>query len=225
MNQEKIQNCVHLFFDLDGTLTESGPGIINCVKYALEKFGIDETDMAKLRKFIGPPLVDSFMALYGFSEKDAREAMRLYRERFGTIGIFENSAYAGITEELQKLKSAGKKLYVATGKPEIYVPRILEKYGLAKFFEFAGGSDIEETRSQKWQIIDFVIRECHLEREAAEGKVVMIGDRKHDIDGAKKTGILSLGVLWGYGSRSELEEHGADHIIEKVPDLSKFFLG
>jgi len=139
----------HLFFDLDGTLTESGPGITNCVKYALEKFGINENDEGNLKRFIGPPLVDSFMTFYGFSESDAREAMRLYRERFGTIGIFENSVYEGIPETLAKLKDSGKKLYVATSKPEIYVPRILDHFDLSKYFEDAEGSDIKERSGRR----------------------------------------------------------------------------
>ena len=209
----------HLFFDLDGTLTESGPGITNCVKYALEKFGINENDEGNLKRFIGPPLVDSFMEFYGFSESDAREAMRLYRERFGTVGIFENSVYEGIPETLAKRKDSGKKLYVATSKPEIYVPRILEHFDLSKYFEDAEGSDIEETRSNKALVIKYVIEKNGLEEEAKANKIVMIGDRKHDIIGAKKNSLESIGCLWGYGSRKELSEHGATRIIEKVEDL------
>ena len=209
----------HLFFDLDGTLTESGPGITNCVKYALEKFGINESDEENLKRFIGPPLVDSFMTFYGFSESDAREAMRLYRERFGTIGIFENAVYSGIPETLAKLKDSGKKLYVATSKPEIYVPRILDHFDLSKYFEDAEGSDIEETRSNKALVIKYVIEKNDLEEEAKANKIVMIGDRKHDIIGAKKNSLESIGCLWGYGSRKELSEHGATTIIEKVEDL------
>lgn len=207
----------HLFFDLDGTLTESGEGITNCVKYALEKFGIKENNIENLKKFIGPPLVDSFMNFYGFSETKAREAMKIYRERFGTIGLFENAVYKGIPEVLQKLKDSGKKLYVATSKPEIYVPRILEHFDLAKYFEFAGGSDIEETRSNKALVIDFVIKQNHLENE--KSNIVMIGDRKHDLIGAKQNGLDSIGVLWGYGNREELTEYGATQIIESVEDL------
>ena len=209
----------HLFFDLDGTLTESGPGIMNCVKYALEKFGINESDTEKLKRFIGPPLVNSFMDFYNFSESDAREAMRIYRERFGTIGIFENAVYSGIPETLQKLKDSGKKLYVATSKPEIYVPRILDHFDLSKYFENAEGSDIEETRSNKALVIKYVIEKNGLEEEAKTNKIVMIGDRKHDIIGAKKNSLESIGCLWGYGSRKELSEHGATRIIERVEDL------
>lgn len=209
----------HLFFDLDGTLTESGPGIMNCAKYALEKFGINETDVEKLKRFIGPPLVNSFMDFYNFSESDARKAMKIYRERFGTIGLFENDVYDGIPETLQKLKESGKKLYVATSKPEIYVPKILERFDLAKYFVDAVGSDVEEIRSNKALVIEYAIKKNHLEEEASSNKIVMIGDRKHDLIGAQKNGLESIGCLWGYGSRSELEEYGATTIIEKVEDL------
>ncbi len=209
----------HLFFDLDGTLTESGPGIMNCVKYALRKFGIEEADEEKLKRFIGPPLVNSFMDFYKFSEEDARKAMRFYRERFGTVGIFENSVYKGIPETLQKLKDAGKKLYVATSKPEIYVPRILEHFDLAKYFEDAQGSDLEETRSNKALVIKYVIEKNGLEEEAKANKIVMIGDRKHDIIGAKENGLESVGCLWGYGTFSELVTYKATLMISEVEDL------
>ena len=211
----------HLFFDLDGTLTESGPGIMNCVKYALEKFGINESDTEKLKRFIGPPLVNSFMDFYNFSESDAREAMRIYRERFGTIGIFENSVYEGIPETLAKLKDSGKKLYVATSKPEIYVPKILEHFDLSKYFEGAEGSDIEETRSNKALVIKYVIEKNGLEEEAKANRIVMIGDRKHDLIGAQENALESIGCLWGYGSREELEKYKATTIIENPEDLLK----
>lgn len=210
-----------LFWDLDGTLTESGPGIKNCVKYALESFGIHETDEKKLDLFIGPPLIESFSTLYGFSEEKSRAAMAKYRERFGTTGIFENSVYDGIIETLNALKAQGKRLFVATGKPEIYMFRILDHYGLSQFIEFAGGSDLEETRSEKAQIIDFVIKQNRLETELKEGKILMIGDRKHDIIGAHKNGMKCCGVLWGYGSLKEMEEFGADYVIETPDQLLK----
>ena len=212
----------YMLFDLDGTLTESGPGIMNCVKYALEKFGIVEESNEALKRFIGPPLVDSFMNFYGFSEADARKAMAFYRERFSPVGIFENSVYDGIKETLEKLKSDGTKLFVATSKPEIYVPKILSHFDLDGYFEFAGGSDLAETRSEKAKVIDFVIKQNSLEKEAACGNVVMIGDRLHDVAGAKKNGIPCIGVLWGYGSREELEKYGADFIISRPEELLGF---
>lgn len=209
----------HIFFDLDGTLTKSGAGIVNCVKYALEKFSIFENDFENLKKFIDPPLLESFKNFYGFSEEDARKAVSFYRERFSKVGIFENEVYEGIPETLKKLKDSGKKLYVATSKPEIYVPKILSHFDLAKYFVFAGGSDIAETRKDKASVIQFVIEENHLEKEARSRKIVMVGDRKHDAIGAAKNKIDFAGVLWGYGTREELEENGATKILESVKDL------
>lgn len=214
-----ISEYSHLFWDLDGTLTESAPGILNCVRYALESFGIYETDEKKLKLFVGPPLVYSFMTYYGFSERDARKAMAKYRERFGVTGLFENDVYDGIKETLKELKDQGKKLYIATGKPEIYMFRIIEHYGLAEFFEFAGGTDIEETRSEKHKVIEYVINHEKLEDVCKAGKILMIGDRKHDIEGAHKNGIKCCAVRWGYGSDEEFEEFGADYIIDKPSDL------
>ena len=215
-----ISSFTHLFFDLDGTLTESGPGIMNSVRHALRHWGIEETDDDKLRLFIGPPLTESFKTLYGFSEEQAFEAMGVYREYFGVKGLFENSVYDGIIPALEALKKSGKKLYVATGKPEIYMHPILEHFGLKDFFIFAGGADLKETRSKKDLIIEYVIKECGLEEERSAGNILMIGDRKHDISGAKKTGLASCGVLWGYGSREELTQAGADFIIESPQKLS-----
>ncbi len=212
----------HFFFDLDGTLTESGPGITNCVKYALEKFGIQENNLENLKRFIGPPLLESFQKFYGFSAKDAEKAVVYYRERFGPTGIFENSLYPEIRETLEKLRAAGKKLYLATSKPEIYVPRIMNHFDLMKYFDFTAGSDSQGTRSQKSQVIDFVIRENKLEEAVNNGNVVMIGDRLHDIEGARKNNIPCIAVLWGYGSREEFHHHQAAFIIEKPSDLLNF---
>ncbi len=209
----------YLFWDLDGTLTESGPGIKNCVKYALNFFGIDENDEEKLDLFIGPPLLDSFRNLYGFSEEKSREAIKKYRERFAEVGMFENSVYPNIIECLQSLKESGKKLYVATGKPEIYMFKILDHYGLSKFFEFAGGSDTDETRCHKWEIIDYVVRECSLEKARDNDEILMIGDRKHDIIGAHKNNMKCCAVEWGYGSKDEFEEFKADFVISTPFEL------
>ena len=214
-----ISSFTHLFWDLDGTLTESAPGIMNSARYALEYYGIHNVPESTLKKFIGPPLMDSFQELFGFSREKAHEAMGKYREYFGEKGLFENSAYDGIIETLSALKSQGKHLFVATSKPEIFMNRILEKFNLAPFFEFAGGSDLEETRSEKAKVIEYVIKENHLEEEREKGKILMIGDRKHDIIGAHKNNIPCCAVLWGYGSREEFSEFNADFIIEKPGEL------
>lgn len=219
MTKPDFSEYTHLFWDLDGTLTDSAPGIINCVRYALESFGINETDDSRLLLFVGPPLVESFMNFYGFSEEKARKAMARYRERFGTVGIFENSVYEDIPRVLKALKESGKKLYIATAKPEIYMFRIIKHFNLEQYFEFSGGSDLEETRSHKDQVIDFVVKSQHLEEELKAGKILMIGDRKHDIEGAHKNGMKCCAVNWGYGSAEEFKAYGADIVIDKPSDL------
>lgn len=216
---KNLSSFTHLLFDLDGTLTESGPGIMNSARYALSQYGINDVPDSTLRKFIGPPLMESFQKMFGFSEEKAREAMKKYREYFAEKGLFENSVYPGIRETLTDLKSQGKHLYVATSKPEIYTNRILEKFDLMHFFEFAGGADVEETRSEKAKIIDYVIQSANLSTQKSEGKILMIGDRLHDIIGAHKNGIPCCAVLWGYGDREEFAENKADFVIEKPEEL------
>jgi phosphoglycolate phosphatase len=220
----------HILFDLDGTITESYPGIINSVKYALGKFGISETDDANLRRFIGPPLLDSFQNFYGFSEAKAVEAMHVYREYYAEKGIFECSVYEGLPELFSKLKDAGKKLYVATSKPELYMTRILDHFNMTNYFDFAGGADIEERHGKKSEVIQFVLLNAGLLQMKLHGSVtgdaaaqgaVMVGDRKFDILGAQFNKIPSIGVLYGYGNRAELNEAGATHIAETVEDLGK----
>ena len=216
-----------IFFDLDGTLTESGPGILKSVQYALAKFGIYEEDLSKLRPFIGPPLVYSFSKFYGMSEQDARRAMAYYREYYPEHGIFDNSVYEGIPALLAQLKGAGKRLCVATGKPEVYANKILEHFNLSSYFDVIGGSDFAETRADKTSVIRYVLDQCGLEGPdcgARRDGVVMVGDRHHDIDGAKANSIRSIGILFGYGDRTELEKAGADVICATVSDLQKELL-
>ena len=216
---QSLSSFEYLFWDLDGTLTESAPGIMNSARYALAFYGITDVPDSTLRKFIGPPLMDSFQDLFGFSTEKARDAMKKYREYFADRGLFENSVYKDIPETLSLLKAQGKHLFVATSKPEVYMKRILERFNLASYFEFAGGSDIEETRSEKALVIDYVIRENRLEEAKSEGKILMIGDRKHDIIGAHKNEIPCCAVLWGYGSQEEFCENGADFIITRPNEL------
>ena len=214
-----LSSYKYLFFDLDGTLTESAPGIMNSARYALAQYGITDVPDSTLRKFIGPPLMDSFQELFGFSSEKAREAMKKYREYFAEKGLFENSVYEGIRETLTLLKSQGKHLFVATSKPEIYTNRILEKFDLTHFFEFVGGADVEETRSEKAKVIRYVVDEARLEEERQNGLILMIGDRKHDIIGAHKNEIPCCACLWGYGSREEFNENGADFVISAPQEL------
>ena len=212
-----MKSYQYLFFDLDGTLTDPGEGITNSVAYALDKFGITVTDRASLYPFIGPPLVDSFMKFYGFSHEDAERAVVCYREYFRDRGIFENRLYEGITEVLKALKDAKKTLVIATSKPEPFAKRIVEHFGLSPYFTLVAGASFDETRSEKWDVIEYAMDSLKL---TDRSEIVMIGDRKHDIIGAKKTGLDSVGVLWGYGDREELTAAGADVIFDTVGQLT-----
>ena len=208
----------YLFFDLDGTLTDPAQGITNSFIHALKYFGIEIPSYETLCTFIGPPLPETFKTQFGFDEQKVAEGVKKYREYFATKGLLENSVYPGIPELLAGLKAAGKKLVVATSKPEEYSVRIIEHFGLAQYFENVCGSLMDESRSKKDEVIAYAIERNHI---SDKSKILMIGDRKHDILGAKKIGLKSCGVLFGYGSHEELEEAGADFISENVSRLDK----
>ena len=211
----------YIFFDLDGTLTDPQEGITNCVKYSLESFGIHETDYSKLMRFIGPPLVFSFQEYYGFDEEKARAAVTKYRERFSDIGIFENKVYDGIEDVLQKLVDTAHILVLATSKPKVFADRIMTKYRLRPYFKLICGSELDGTRDNKDEVIEYAIEKLQIPRE----QIIMVGDRKHDIIGAKKCGIASCGVRYGYAEPGELEDAGADYIAEDLTDLLEILMG
>lgn len=210
-----------ILFDLDGTLTDPGIGITNSVMYALQKYSITVNDRSELYKFIGPPLWESFKRYYGFSEAEAKKAVGYYREYFSVTGLFENAVYDGIDTLLAALEDRGKTLIVATSKPEIFAEQILEHFDLAKYFSFIGGSELDGTRVNKHEVIRYVLG---MRGVTDLSTVVMVGDREHDILGAKKNGIASVGVLYGYGSREEFDVAGADFIAETVTDLHRILL-
>lgn len=210
-----------ILFDLDGTLTDPGEGITNSVAYALEKFEIKNEDRSQLYKFIGPPLKDSFMEFYGFSEEDALKAIAYYRERFREKGMFENKVYDGIVELLSKLQKAGKQLIIATSKPEEFTSTILKHFDLLKYFDFIAGATMDGSRSEKEEIIHYALEHCQIDNL---DETVMVGDRKFDILGAKTNGIDSIGVLFGYGSLEELETAGATYIADSPEMVEKLVL-
>ena len=206
-----------ILFDLDGTLTESGIGITRSVAYALRKHGIEETDQAKLDLFVGPPLIDSFMRFYGFSKEQAVQAVADYREYYAVTGIFENRVYDGVETMLQTLRNAGKTCVLATSKPEHYAVQILEHFGLMPYFSCVAGATMDEKRTGKADVIAYA-----LEQTGREQAAVMVGDRRHDIEGAAVHGLPAIGVLYGYGSREELEQAGAAYLAETPADILKF---
>ncbi len=205
-----------ILFDLDGTLTDPRIGITSAFAYALRKYGI-EADPDALTAVIGPPLKDSFMELYGFSEERAMEAIREYRVYFSDRGWAENVPYPGIAALLEKLRSEGRRLLVATSKPEEFTLRIMEHFDLARYFTRICGAPMDESDGgRKENVIAAALRREGV--ETTEG-VVMIGDRRYDIFGAHQNGIPAIGVLYGYGSREELADAGADYITESVRSL------
>lgn len=231
-----------ILFDLDGTLTDPMEGITKSVQYALKAYGIIEEDLAKLCPFIGPPLTESFKEFYGFSDKEAREAISIFHEYFVKKGIYENQAYDGIKQMLKELKQAGFVLAVATSKPELFAEQILEYFDLRSYFELVGGSDMDEKiRVKKGDVIHYTLERLGC-REIVDGKengkrwywkqhdkeelcsIMMVGDRKHDVIGAKETGIPCIGVLYGYGNKKELEEAGAVKVVESVEELKEVLL-
>ena len=210
----------HIFFDLDGTLTDPAQGITNSFIHALKYYGLPIPTYEELCKLIGPPLPYSFESTFGFDHDKAMEAVGKYREYFADRGLFENKVYPGIPELLQKLKAQGKHLLVATSKPQEYSIKILEHFNLAQYFDFICGSLMDESRSKKSEVIAYALECCGL-GEGGKDKVLMVGDRFHDIEGAKANGIKSCGVLFGYGSRQELKDAGADYIAKDIQSLLK----
>lgn len=211
-----MKNYKTILFDLDGTLTDSAIGIANSVQYALKKYNISVEDRKQLYCFVGPPLIDSFVKFFNFSEEKAREAVGYYREYYTEKGMLENTVYDGIEPMLQQLKESGATLLVATSKPEVFARQILSHFGLEKYFTFIGGSTLDETRVKKAEVIAYTLDACGI---TDFSEILMVGDREHDVIGAKTVGIDCIGVLFGYGSREELEQAGATYIAETVEDL------
>ena len=205
-----------IFFDLDGTLTDSAPGIIHSVQYALKKYGI-EAEENDLRSFIGPPLVHSFQERFGFDHDKALEAVAYYREYFTAGGMFENSVYPGVEEMLQKLKEEGLMLAVATSKPEFFSKQILEHFALTRYFDFIGGAAMDETRTTKVEVLSYALQELQVD----PAKAVMIGDRENDMEAASLLGTESIGVLYGYGSKEELANAGAKVFADTPMDICR----
>ena len=204
-----------ILFDLDGTLTDSGEGIINCAIYTLEAFGLPIPSREALRTIVGPPLHESFVR-FGVAEADAERAVEKYRERYVPIGAYENTPYPGIRELLEKLRSDGHRLYVATSKPEGMSVDILNHFDLAKYFTKICGASMDTSRSTKEAVIAYLLKEC-----GAQENAIMVGDTAFDVIGAKAHGISTIGVSWGYGTVESMEQAGAATIVHSMEELYK----
>jgi len=211
---------MNLLFDLDGTLTDSRPGIVACIRHALERCGVASPTDERLQACIGPPLRHSFAQMLVANVDDAcvGHAIAAYRERFSTIGMFENAVYEHIPAVLDDLLRRGARLYVATSKPQIYAERILEHFGLANRFIAIFGSGLDGTRENKGELVAHAVKSAALE----PGETVMFGDRLHDMHGAIANDVYPAGVLWGYGSDEELRAAGAKTLLSAPIDIPKF---
>lgn len=209
----------YCFFDLDGTLTDSAPGIMRCFRLALEKFGLSEPEDEKLRFIIGPPLSYSFSVGFGLSEEDTVEAIKAYRAEYSVRGYMECTVYDGIRETLEKLTDSGVICALVTSKPAMYAPKVLEHHDLDKYFTCISAPLKDENDPGKAKLIERAMEKLGA---SEDDKIYMIGDRKYDMEGAKKTGVCGIGALWGFGDREELKIAGADFIAEKPLDILKF---
>lgn len=210
-----------ILFDLDGTLTDPALGITNSIAYALRKMNVGVPERKRLTRFIGPPLMETFQSDFGFSAEEAALALQHYRAYFVEKGMFENNLYDGIGGLLTELKKSGKTLAVATSKPEPFAVKILEHFGIADCFAYIAGSTLDETRTKKAEVIRYALEALGV---PAGLPVVMVGDRKHDIIGAREVGIASIGVLYGYGTRDELSEAGAPFLAADIEELGKLLM-
>ena len=207
----------YLLFDLDGTLTDPFEGITNSARYALQKIGVEAPPAEELRWVIGPPLRETILEL-GIPDERVEEAVAAFREYLVPKGLYENQVYDGIKELLGDLKARGYTLALATSKVIEYAERVLKHFGLLEYFDFIGGAELDGSRSDKHEVIEYVINSLGISNRSG---VYMLGDRKHDIIGAKKSGIKSVGVLWGYGSPEELKTANADYIVSNIIELKE----
>lgn len=210
----------YILFDLDGTLTDSSPGITNSIIYARRKWGLEPGKNEDYLKFIGPPMPDSFEQFWGFSHGDAVRFLADYREYFSEKGLFENAVYPGIPELLRDLRAAGAHLCVATTKPTVFSERIADRFGFRTYFDMISGSGMKDDNT-KYAVIEAARAACGIDMARA----VMIGDRAHDVEGAHGHGIPCIGVTWGFGDPGELQAAGADCIADTVDELRELLLG
>ena len=212
----------YLLFDLDGTLTDPKEGITKSVQHALRHFGIEVEDPDTLTPYIGPPLIPSFMEFHGLSREQAEEALMVYRERFSTVGLFENEVLEGVPEMLRSLKEKRRLVAVASSKPEEYVRRILDHFDLLQFFDEVVGASMDEKRSAKKDIIEEAL--LRMGKASGDKSILMIGDRKHDVEGARLCNLDSLGVYTGFAPEGELEEAGATYVFHTIGEMAAFLL-
>jgi len=207
-----------IFFDLDGTLTNPERGLVSSFAYGLSKMGVSYGERSRLKKYIGPPLREIWQTDYGFSPEEAEEAVRLFREYFSVYGWWDNELYDGIHEMLMLIKASGRRIALATSKPEIFAKKILALFDLTKYFDFVGGATNDKSRDQKWQVLEYGI--LSLGNPDRSG-CILVGDRKYDAEGAQICGIDSIGVLYGHGSEEEVNSAGFTYVLKTPKDVAE----
>ena len=208
---------MNVLFDLDGTLTDPAEGIVRCIQYSLATLQISCPPDEELTRYIGPPLRETFISLFKSADPVLIErAIAIFRERFSTVGLFENIPYSEVPSMLQQLNSGSYRLFVATSKPQVFAQRILQHFGLADHFEEICGNDLEGSLDDKAELL----RELLMNRSLDPTETVMVGDRKHDIIAAKRNGLISIGVTYGYGSPSELTDAGVDYLCDNPTEVA-----
>lgn len=210
--------CETILFDLDGTLTDPYLGITNSIMYALEKLGREIPPREELKSFIGPPLYDEFRRKFGMEDPEAREAVRLYREYYPKKGLYENALIDGAKELLSELSRQGRRICLATSKPEPFAREILRYFGILEYFDFVGAATLDGKIGTKTEVLRHVLEETGV----SPAQCVLVGDRMHDIEGAHEVGMKCIAVLVGFGDRAEFSEYGADYVAEKLMDVLKF---
>lgn len=213
----------YILFDLDGTLTDPKEGITKCVQHALEYFNIYQPDNDKLTCFIGPPLHQSFEVFYGFDSQKAMLAVEKYRERYKTVGVFENELIDGVDNMLKRLKQEGKILAIASSKPIIFVEQILTHFNIRQYFDVVAGSNLDGSQTDKAEVIQDALAQLDIDK-SDHAQTVMVGDRRHDVEGAKKCGIACIGVRFGFAEPNELETAGAVMIAENIEQLTQMLI-
>lgn len=210
----------YILFDLDGTITDPFLGITKSVAYSLNSFGIEVKSLDELKKFIGPPLVDSFQEYYNMTKQQSLQAVEKYREYFSVTGLYENKVYTGIEDMLQALINEGKILYICTSKPHVFAKQILKHFQLEQYFQGIYGSELDGVRNAKKDVIAYCLKQEGLKSQDC----IMVGDRKHDVIGAYENNIKCIGVLYGYGSLEELKECQCDWIVSDINELKDCIL-
>lgn len=210
-----------VLFDLDGTLSDPKIGITKSVQYSLKKYNIEIDDLSELEKFIGPPLKESYIKYFSFSESESIAAIDYYREYFSEQGMYENTLYPGIADLLQSLKDKGVTIALATSKPTFFAEKILQHFEIDQFFTEIVGSNMDNTRTDKRSIIDYALGKLNKSHSSS----IMIGDRKHDLIGARSNSVGTIGVLYGYGSEEEIAKENPDYIVGTVSELETTLQG